>query len=79
VKHSKYNFGFCLIEGRPFQIARHEFCLGWLRSFENAGKHEPLAWENWATTPCFFEVKYVPLPYLLGIAQLVDHKTSYCQ
>jgi len=23
-----------------------------------------MAWENWATTPCFFEIKYMPLPFI---------------
>jgi len=32
---SKQNF--CLIDGSPLQATRREFCLWWLRSFENAG------------------------------------------
>jgi len=33
---SKQNF--CLIDGSPLQTPGREFCLWWLRSFENAGK-----------------------------------------
>jgi len=28
---------FCLIDGSLLQTTRREFCLWWLRSFENAG------------------------------------------
>jgi len=32
--------GSCLIDGSPLQLSHHEFCLWWLRSFENAGKRQ---------------------------------------